>query len=147
MTIVGYQAQQANAGGPGDLGDQRRPQRNILNGFGDRWLTAMDGINLGEMFERASANRRIAQPRQRHCNVNLRTDAPHFADQPLVRRRPSAKPISRSPAWRQRDSRSLVAFRRTGTALLDGGMDRGRAALKSDRLTSKTQTGKGARDA
>jgi hypothetical protein len=31
--------------------------------FGDARLTAMDDIQLAELFERASANRRLAQPR------------------------------------------------------------------------------------
>lgn len=32
--------------------------------FGSAWLDAMDGIDLGEMHDRARANRRAAQPRQ-----------------------------------------------------------------------------------
>jgi hypothetical protein len=31
--------------------------------FGDTWFQVMDDIDLAEMFERASANRRIALPR------------------------------------------------------------------------------------
>ena len=64
--------------------------------FGDAWFQVMDGIDLTEMFERASANRRVAPPRsavatlifermreQFHYNARVRRQRkPRSADQP-----------------------------------------------------------------
>jgi hypothetical protein len=49
--------------------------------FGDTWLQVMDGIDLAEMFEQASANRRIAQPRALIATLLFERMRPNFADQ------------------------------------------------------------------
>jgi hypothetical protein len=58
--------------------------------FGTVWLEAFDTIDLGEMFLQASANRRIAKPRQQLATLIYEKMRPHFADQVRAgaRRRP-----------------------------------------------------------
>jgi len=112
---------------------------NILNGFGDRWLTAMDGINLGEMFERASATV-ASRSAQRHCNVNLRTDAAALC-RPAARAKGGPAP-SRSagvPAWRHKRFRDRwwrsPHWHGTARRRMD---PRACRFLKSDRLTQNS---------
>jgi hypothetical protein len=63
--------------------------------FGDCWLTAMDGINLAEIFDRASANRRIAPPRSAIATLIFERMQPHFPNPARLlpaKRRPADQP-------------------------------------------------------
>ena len=48
--------------------------------FGDAWFQVMDSIDLGEMFEHAAGNRRIAQPRAAIATLIFERMRPHFPD-------------------------------------------------------------------
>jgi hypothetical protein len=64
--------------------------------FGDTWLTTMDGTHLAELFERASANRRIAQPRAAIATLIFERMRPHFPDRPqraAAAKRPAGQPV------------------------------------------------------
>jgi hypothetical protein len=56
--------------------------------FGPVWLEAFDSIDLGQLFLQASANRRIAQPRQMIATLLFDRLRPHFPDVKMARRRP-----------------------------------------------------------
>jgi hypothetical protein len=66
--------------------------------FGDLWFQTMDGIDLGEMFERASANRRIAPPRSAIATLIFDRMRQQFPDTPTKTKRP--KPPADQPAGR-----------------------------------------------
>ena len=53
--------------------------------FGDAWFQVMDGIDLAEMFERASANRSIALPRSAIATLIFSRMHKQFPDNVRVR--------------------------------------------------------------
>jgi hypothetical protein len=64
--------------------------------FGDAWFRVMDGIDLGGMFERASANRRIAPARSAIATLIFDRMLQQFPDTPRKTKRP--KPPADQPA-------------------------------------------------
>jgi hypothetical protein len=68
--------------------------------FGATWFQVIDGIDLAEMFELASANRRIAQPRSAIATLIFERMRPHFPDPVKTGRRqqPADQPARRMAA-------------------------------------------------
>jgi hypothetical protein len=72
--------------------------------FGDAWFQVMDGIDLAEMFERASANRRIVLPRSAIATLlfeAMRRQYPDRARGPRDKgqpKRPADQPATRMAA-------------------------------------------------
>jgi hypothetical protein len=71
--------------------------------FGDPWFQIMDTVDLAALFEQASANRRIAQPRALIASLLFAQMRQHFPDQarPLKTgrpKRPADQPAQRMAA-------------------------------------------------
>ena len=66
-----------------------RAVSDVLNAypgwFGDAWFQVMDGIDLAQMFERASANRSIALPRSAIATLIFSRMHKQFPDNVRVR--------------------------------------------------------------
>jgi hypothetical protein len=101
--------------------------------FGDAWFQVMDSIDLGEMFEQAAGNRRIAQPRATIATLIFERMRPHFPTAPARGSRrdgAGARPIRRRRQWQHRrslrrrptgDIRNHLNCGTVGTLMFGGG--------------------------
>jgi hypothetical protein len=65
--------------------------------FGDSWFRVMDGIDLAQMFERASANRSIALPRSAIATLIFSRMHEQFPDNVRVRGQRKSGGLMRPP--------------------------------------------------
>ena len=68
--------------------------------IGATWLEVLDGLDLAEMFDHASAHRRIVQPRSAIATLVFERMRHHFPEQarPLNPQRPADQPATRMAA-------------------------------------------------
>ena len=65
--------------------------------FGETWFQVMDGIDLTEMFERASANRRVAPPRSAVATLIFERMREQFHNNALVRSQRKTRSADQPP--------------------------------------------------